>query len=98
MQVRYHISLVLVALLAGAALAATWNDKNLDNWDKGWDVNFLGEPIDPFCKPSTGDKYVCSDGSEFKLLGQEEMDAIKDNDVVKPLRIRYLPVHGAASK
>ncbi|KAG0045250.1 hypothetical protein BGZ83_009506 [Gryganskiella cystojenkinii] len=38
--------LVLVVMLINAAWASIWNDKNLDNWDKGWDVNYLGEPID----------------------------------------------------
>jgi len=46
MQVRRNMLLVILALLAGTTLAATWKNKHLENWDNGWDQNIFGEPID----------------------------------------------------
>ncbi|KAG0319558.1 hypothetical protein BGZ99_005019 [Dissophora globulifera] len=55
MLARNTVSVLLTLMLVGAPLALTffWNDTLLDNWDKGWDVNVLGEP--------TNDSISCGD-------------------------------------
>lgn len=40
--------LIVFALFVSIGMCKTnWNDKYLDDWNNGWDVNAYGEPIDP---------------------------------------------------
>ncbi|KAI9239570.1 MAG: hypothetical protein BYD32DRAFT_434767 [Podila humilis] len=47
---KHHSLLITLALFltlfTTLSLADTWKDKNLDNWENGWEVNIFGEPID----------------------------------------------------